>query len=117
MLPEENRLRKKKDIDRVYRKGRRYKGPLFLLITLARKDEKLPSRYAIVISKRTAPSAVRRNRGKRVLRGCIRIFLHRGISGYDTIVVVAPKFFEVKTEEVKLSLEKALIHAKLITKQ
>lgn len=114
MLPEENRLRKKKDIERVYKEGQRYRCPFFLLITLARKEKNLPSRYAIVVSKRTSPSAVQRNRGKRVLRGCIRLFLHRHRSGYDTIIVAAPKFFEAKSSEIKLSLEELLIKARLI---
>lgn len=114
MLPAENRLRKAKDIERVYKKGRRYKCPLFLLITLAREKSDFPTRYAIVISKRTAPSAVQRNRGKRVLHGLIRPLLHRQEIGHDVIVVVSAKFFEKKSDEIEKELKTALERAKLL---
>jgi len=87
MLPGENRLRKKRDHEKVYKKGRRITCPFFVLLTLPREDKELPSRFSFVVSKKVDKRAVARNRIRRVLKESIRSVLPKVSNGYDCIFI------------------------------
>jgi len=87
MLPKENRLRKEKDHNKVYKKGHRYTCPFFVLLSLPRENKELPSRFSFVVSKKVDKRAVARNRIRRVLKESVRAKLPKIINGYDCIVI------------------------------
>lgn len=101
MLPEENRLRKKKDHNRVYKKGSRFTTPLFVLLVLARDNQEHPSRFSFVVSKKVDKRAVVRNRVRRVLRESVRILLPEILHGFDCILIA-------RNELVGLGVNEAL---------
>ncbi len=111
MLPEENRLRLKKDHDIVYKKGLRYKGPFFLLICLRKKDSSLSSRFSFVISKKTEKTAVMRNRVRRQMRELVRKNLKSINSGFDCIIVANRDFVGKKSKDLVPVFEEVFMKA------
>lgn len=114
MLPEDNRLRLKKDHDKVFKKGLRYKSPLFLLVYLSRHDQ-LPSRFSFIISKKVAKSAVLRNRVRRQLREAIRLNLGRIDRGYDCVFIINTNILGIKTKEISLIVEEVLRNINILS--
>ncbi len=90
MLAETNRLKKKKDFERVFKGGQGFKeGFLYLKI----KENKLKSsRFGFIVSTQFSKKAIFRNRIKRRLRELIRMKLLKIKKGIDGIVIVMPGF-------------------------
>ncbi len=101
-LPEANRLRSKKDIDRVFKEGNAVKGS-FLLIKTVSND--LPvSRLGFIIPNKVFKNASARNRIKRVLSEAVR--KERGLmsEGYDIVVLAVKKGEEENLQKELIKL-------------
>ena len=85
-MPKENRLHKKADFDRVYKRGQKIKIGPFLFYCL--KSGSNGFRAAFVISRKVSNKANRRNYLKRVLRACSLGLLKPRLFGYDVIVLL-----------------------------
>jgi len=86
MLAKENRLKKEKDFERVFKSGRGYKKG-FLYIKLVPNGLK-SNRYGIAVGKNLSKKAVDRNKIKRRLR---RIISQTPlVQGFDVVLVVLP---------------------------
>lgn len=88
MLPKSNRLKKKKDFERVFRAGKGYKENLLYLKVAGSRLE--ASRFGFSISKKFSKKAVLRNRIRRQLREIIRAQLPSVKKGVDGTIVVMP---------------------------
>lgn len=66
------RLRKRREFDDVFRRGRRYRGRLVHVVIRLRAED-APLRHAVIVSKRVHKRAVQRNRVKRRLREAWRL--------------------------------------------
>lgn len=88
MLPEKHRLRKKKDIERVFAKGK----SVFDSVCGARlrKGEAPQTRFAIVVGTKISKSAVVRNRLRRRIREIIHAKLSSIAPGFDVVMLVRP---------------------------
>lgn len=73
MLLKENRLRKKRDFDLVFKKGKVFKED-FLVLKIA-KNNLNKSRFGFIVSQKVSKKAVLRNKIKRKLREIIRLNL------------------------------------------
>ena len=83
-FPPDERVRHKAEFDRVFREGRRARGP-FLAVCCAGTG--LPhSRLGIALS-RGWKGAVPRNRAKRLIREAFRLHKHEWPKGVDLVVV------------------------------
>jgi len=91
-LPVPNRLKKKKDFDEVFKKGKAVNGSFLFIKTLA--QVKGPARFGFVVAAKYAPSAVLRNRVRRLLSAAIWPKLLPNMSACDTVVVVTKKIPE-----------------------
>ena len=90
MLPEKNRLKKKKDFERVFKKGRGFeKG--FLYSKTAKNNLK-ENRFGFVVSKKISLKAVVRNKIKRQLREIVKKKLSEIKPGIDEVIIVKPGF-------------------------
>ena len=108
-LPKKNRLRTKKEIDRVFKNGRTVRGS-FLFIRFLR-NQKGSSRFAFIVPTKHIPLAVDRNKIKRMLsEEVMSSFLSR--QGYDVIVVITGKVERIQLK--RLSTETREILEKLI---
>lgn len=88
-LPE--RIRKKKEFNHLYKKGKRYRGKYFNLIYLSSASSF--SRMAVVVSKKVG-SAVKRNKIKRWIRTLFRRNKHLFKNPFDIIIIVKKEILE-----------------------
>lgn len=112
MLPKINRLKRTKDIERVFKEGRGHKEDfLFLKLTPSHLGV---SRFAFVVGQKVAKKAVLRNKIKRWLREAARIRLPQVRAGFD-VVIAAQKRTETKNfQEIEKAVDKILKKAKII---
>ena len=84
MLPDANRLRKQKEIERVKASG---SGAAFAGLRIKSIPNDLPAtRFCFVVSSAVAPRAVDRNLFKRRLREAARVLLPKIGGNYDIVV-------------------------------
>lgn len=114
MLPADFRLRKKTDIDRVWKKGRSFATPIFSL-KIARNG--LPvSRFAVVIGTKISKRAVVRNLAKRRLREAIRPLTPYLVAGLDVIVMGRGKIADASFDDISRTIHFALEKSGLLKK-
>ena len=70
MLPKANRLTRRRDVQRVYSKGRGSAGEFIAIRALANRAQTF--RLTVIISKKVAKRAVDRNRLKRLVRQAVQ---------------------------------------------
>lgn len=90
MLPKLNRLKKKKDFDKVFKKGGGWKEDFLYLKSVANNLK--TSRFGFVVSKKFSKKNTLRNKIKRRLRELVRIKLSQIKKGQDVVIVVIPGF-------------------------
>jgi ribonuclease P protein component len=87
-LPARLRLRRKRDFDAAYARGRRM-GDGFFAVTAAMNDAGAP-RLGLAVAVRVAGGAVGRNRIRRIIRESFRLH-QRAIPAVDLVVSARPK--------------------------
>jgi len=102
MLPEKNRIKKKKDFEAIFKNGKKVQeGCLFLKMA---KNDLGYSRFAFIVSQKVSKSAVKRNKIRRQL---VEIIAKREVKpGLDVVVVVLPGI-----KNASLNLERLIIKA------
>ena len=114
MLAKENRLRKTKEIQAVLTKGKGFRENGLFLKTGSFPGE--TARFSIIVSKKVAKQAVRRNRIRRVLGEAIRQELEHVKPGTDIALVVLPGFEVTDYQDVQKKIHTLLQKASLIIK-
>lgn len=99
MLAKTNRLRKTKDIQAVLAKGRAVRESGLLL--KKGLSEGNTARFGIIVSKKVAKRAVRRNRIRRLLSEAIREELKNVKKGTATALIVLPGFEITSQEDIQ----------------
>ncbi len=112
MLPKENRLKKKKEFETVFKSGRSVKGQDFFLKYLGNGTDKI--KVGFVVSKKVSKKAVERNRAKRRLREVFRIMDGEIKSGLSIVIVAYPSLKTRKFGELKQEIENVLRKGELI---
>lgn len=115
MLPAKNRLIKKEDFQRVIRKGSFFSfGDIALRVL---KNDLGKTRIGFLVGKKSAKSAVRRNKIKRTLRGAFLRHLKEIHPGFDAVVFC--RYREEKNREFKCTgaqVKRLLEKSKLLKK-
>ncbi len=88
MFSKKSRIKKKKDFDKIFKRGRFFREDFLTLIVLSNNLKN--SRFGFVVSKKFSKKAVLRNRIKRQLRGLIRAKLKKLANGIDFLIIVSP---------------------------
>jgi len=112
MLAEINRLKQKKDIERVFRKGENFKED-FLILKLA-KNSLNRARLAFVVSQKVSKKATLRNKIRRRLSELVRFKIKKIKKGIDVVVVALPGLEEKDFWEIEETINKLFSKAKLI---
>ena len=99
MLKKENRIRKDKEFDRVFKAGQSFYGKE-LGIKLAKNDLSI-SRFGILINTKVSKKAVVRNKIKRQLRAIIERNIIDISNGYDLVIIVFPQILDKKFKEIE----------------
>jgi len=115
MLPRKNRLKKKKDFERIFKKGKEYKEDFLLLKTISNNLQF--SRFGFIINKKVVKKATIRNKIKRRLREVVRReILPKIKKRVDCVIIVKPgiKSENFSFEKIKNTLYKLTKKAKLL---
>jgi len=88
MLKKINRLKKKKDFEKVLKKGKGFKQD-FLLCKIIKNNLKI-SRFGFIVSQKISKKATVRNKLKRKLSELVRVKLEKIKNGIDIIFIVFP---------------------------
>jgi len=115
MLPKDNRLKKKMDFTRIYRKGRSY-STLYLWIKVL-PNHLDHNRIGFVVSRKVSKKAVTRNQIKRRLRFLMRSYLPLISPGYDIVLTGRREIIKKSYQEVSQTLHKLLQKTQLLIKQ
>jgi ribonuclease P protein component len=112
MLPGANRLKKKKDFERVFKTGQTFKEG-FLILKLIKNHLKI-SRFGFVVSQKISKRATIRNKIKRRLREIIKGKLAGTKKGWDAVLVVRPGLENKDFWEMEEAINKLFKKAKII---
>lgn len=113
MLPKQNRLKKQKDFEKVFKSGKSAKGKYFFLKALPSLKESV--RVGFVVSKKIAKQAVLRNKIKRRLRAAVKEEMPKFSKRCDVVVVAFPAIKNASYQEIKRDI--ALVMEKSIFNQ
>lgn len=105
MLPKKNRLTKKSEFSEVLTKGRIFQGPLFGTAVYKRNDG-LPAKIGIIVSKKISKLAVKRNRAKRLLRESLRRLIKDAPDGLNIVFLTKKNLLEAVQDEVYRETER-----------
>lgn len=111
-LPKQNRLKKRKDFEEVFKKGKTLHGD-FLFIKYNYGTTNI-SRFGIVVSAKVAKKAVLRNRIRRILSETIRGQLKTKQQKFYDVVIFIKKTIPEDLNSVKNDLLTTLRKAKII---
>jgi ribonuclease P protein component len=110
MLAQINRLKKEKEIDAAFKKGKSFKEGLLILKTAKGEGE---SRFVIVVSQKVAKKASARNLIRRRIRCLITRNIKRIRKGTDNIIIALPGIGKEKFESIEKCFLEVFSKAKL----
>lgn len=114
MLKRHNRLRKQRQIDHIFKKGRRFHSKIITLHILWEKSGvEYPPQGTIVVSKKTAKRAVDRNRIKRQVRAIIEKIIDQLPVNLLFIIVVRSSLTDKTSQEIEAEIYTLLKKAKI----
>lgn len=127
MLPQINRLTRKRDFEIVFENGRFVSGALVLAKVWQPNLEQFPKRgykvddlkFGFVVSKKVEKRAVWRNRVKRQMREVIRLLLkeERIESGYLVVIVAKSEIIGHEYNDIEKDLLSVLQRARVLKKK
>lgn len=100
-LPAQLRLRRKREFDAAYARGRRVGDGYFMVIAIA--NELGVARLGLAVALRATGGAVARNRIRRLIRESFRLHQHE-IASLDLIVSARPRVRTAQAAELRASL-------------
>ncbi|OGZ24068.1 MAG: ribonuclease P protein component [Candidatus Nealsonbacteria bacterium RIFCSPLOWO2_01_FULL_43_32] len=112
MLPIQNRLKKKNDFGRIFKKGRGFEDRV-LSLRLA-KNNLAVSRFAFVVSLKVVRKAFLRNKIRRRLREAVKANLSKIKTGLDVVFFARPGLAVKNSKEITEFVERLLKRAELI---
>lgn len=111
VLSKEHRLKRKKDFERVLKKGKLLVKDFLILKTT--KNNLKTTRIGLVVSQKVSKKAVLRNKVKRKIRAGVGANIKKIKLGYD-LIFFAKKSIEKKSfSEIKKVVENLIVQAKL----
>jgi ribonuclease P protein component len=112
MLAKENRIKKKKDFDKLFKKAKSIKTNNFILKILSNSLKK--NRFGFIISQKVAKKAVKRNKIRRNLAVVAKKITNKIKSGTDIVVIALCGIIEKKQDEIEAEIKKVLEKNKII---
>ncbi len=107
MISKINRFHGLGSLNYAYRKGRTIRGQYFGIKTI--KNRKDAYRVAVVVSKKVAKSAPKRNRIRRRVYEAVRLTAPKHLTNQDVIInIYDDKFLELPFNEIVSSLDSQL---------
>jgi len=111
MLSKPNRLKQKKDIERVIKRGEGFKEKFLVLKTV--KNNLSQSRFGFIVSKRVSNKASVRNKIKREMREIARKRIKSLKLGRDNLFITLPGTEKKNFQEIAETIAELFKKAKL----
>lgn len=112
MLSKENRLKRKKDFEKIFQKGKSFKQDLLFLKVL--ENDLGFSRFGFIVSRKISKKAVLRNKVKRRLREGVRTKSKEIKKGIDIVLIALPGLEKKDFWEMKKTLDQLFKKARII---
>ena len=112
MLPKNNRLKKKKYFENIFKRGRSVKEDL--LSFKWRPNGLKVSRFGFIVSQKVSKKATVRNKIKRRLREILKLNLPRLEKGIDGIFIAFPGSEERNFYDMEASIKNIFIKTKIL---
>jgi ribonuclease P protein component len=112
MFKKKNRLKKTKDFDNVFKKGKTIAGKLVFLKIIKNKTD--ISRVGFIVSLKISKRATIRNKLKRQLRAIIKANFSDFKPGFDIITIAKPEIVNNKYQDIKEEIGNLLNKAKIL---
>ena len=113
MLPQNNRIKKKKDFEIIFKKGAGFKNSSFILKVL--KNGLEYSRFGFVVSQKVSKKAVERNKIRRRLSEIIKNNFKNTKKGLDLVFVSLPEVKNKDFGQLRVEIKSILTKAKCLT--
>jgi len=110
MLSKTNRLRKERDFENLFKRGKSFKKDFLILRVV--QNNLGDSRFGFIVSQKVSKKAVLRNKIKRRLRDIVGRNIEEIIKGRDVALIVLPGFEKKSFLETKEALENLLKNIK-----
>ncbi len=114
MLPQTNRIKKKKDFETIFKNSRSFKNNLFIF-KIANNNLGL-NRFGFVVSKKISPKATIRNKVRRRMAESIKAEVLNAKMGIDIVLIALSGVEKKEFSEVKEGINNALAKAGLTIK-
>lgn len=112
VLAKENRLKRKKDFEKVFQEGRGIKEGFLILKMISNNLNQ--SRFGVVVSLKISKKAIWRNKIKRRIRELIKERLAKIKKGKDVVLITTPEILKKDFEETGRTMDNLFKKAKLI---
>lgn len=111
MLPSKNRLKKKKDFERVFKEGKGVKEEFLYIKVVA--NNLTVSRVGFIVSQKVSKKAVLRNKIKRRLREITKEKLPKIKQGLDIVLTATPEAAAKDFSEMEKEVDRIFTKAKI----
>jgi len=111
MLLKKSRLKKKKDFERIFKKGRGISDDFLVFRTVKNFSEK--SRFGFVVGKNVSKKANIRNKIKRRMRELVRKKMKEIKSGIDGVFIARPGLETKSFKDLEGSIDRIFIKLKI----
>lgn len=112
MLPKINRLKRKKEFERVFKEGKGFKEDFLILKLLP--NNRNQNRFGIIVSQKISKKATLRNKIRRKIRELIRVRLPKMKKGMDAVLIALPGLEKKDFWEIEEIINKLFKKAKII---
>jgi len=112
MLPNVNRLKKKKDFEKIFKSAKSFKNDFFILKAV--KNNLGLNRFGFVVSQKVSKKATFRNKVRRRLTEAIKSEAKNIKTGTDLIIIALSGIEKRDFPDIKKSMNNALNKAKLV---
>lgn len=112
MLPQINRIKKKKDFEKIFKNSKSFKTNLFIFRIM--KNDLQLDRFGFVVSLKISKNAVLRNKIRRRLSEIIRSESENIKTGMDLVIITLPGIEKKEFSELKEAIRDALVKTKLV---
>ena len=116
MLSQINRLKKKKDFEEVFKKGKKIVLPESKICLRFKKNNLENSRFGFIIGKKFSKKAPERNKLKRQIREIIKKNIPNAKKGRDAVIVIFSGFEPKDFLTLENTINRLLNKAELIDK-